>query len=61
MPGDTASAGLLIVHRLAVDEDLARILAVRPEDEPGQLRAPGAHEPGEAQDLAPPEAERDVA
>ena len=44
-----------------MDEDLARVGAIRAEDGPGDLGPAGADEPGEAEDLAPSELEADVA
>ena len=46
--------------QLTLDEDLAGVLLVGAEDEPGHLRAAGADEAGDAEDLAAPQLEGDV-
>ena len=49
------------VHELAAEADLAAVAPVDPEQDPGDLGAPGAHEPGEPDDLAGAHGEPDVA
>ena len=46
----------LHVHRLALEEDLARVEVVGAEDRPRHLGAAGADEPREAHDLPGPHA-----
>ncbi len=45
----------------AVEDDAARRLGAQAEERFGELRAPGAHDPGKAEDFAGPHVEADVA
>ena len=49
------------VDRLPAEPDLAGVALVDPEQDPGDLGPAGADEPGEADDLAGPDREADVA
>ena len=61
MPARTASFGERMCDLLAVDENLAGIDRIGAEDRRGHLRAAGAHQAGEAEDLALADAEADIA
>ena len=61
MPSWTASAGLWMSDALPVDLDLAGIRPVCAEDRPHDLRPARPDQPGDAEDLALVEHERDVA
>ncbi len=60
MPARIASRGDRDRHLPAVHEDPAGGVAVGAEDQPHQLGAAGADEPGDAEQLAPAEAEARV-
>ena len=49
------------VHELAAEAHLAAVAVVDPEEDPGDLGAAGAHEPGEPEDLAGTHGEPDIA
>ena len=57
MPSSTACAGRVDRDRLAAQEDLARVGRRQAEQHPRQLRPPRADEPGQAEDLAGPDAQ----
>ena len=61
MPSAMASRGEAIGERAAVEPHLAGLERVDAEDRPRQLGAPGADQPGEAEDLAAAEREVDRA
>ena len=46
---------------MAVHQDLSRVGRTQTEEDLGQLGASGSHQPGEAEDLAAPDGEGDVA
>jgi hypothetical protein len=56
-PARTASRG---ERRRAVEQDLPRVPGVGAEDAARELRAPGPDQPGDAEDLAGVDVERDV-
>src|SRR5215210_4364695 len=60
---DTGFYGVLGVHDVQLSPfelDGPRVHAVRPEDRPGELRAPCSDEPGEAQNLPGADLERAI-
>ena len=61
MPGRSAADGAVEGNLLPGQQDLAGIAPVDPEQDPGDLRPAGAHEAGEAEDLARPDREADIA
>ena len=61
MPASIAADGLAKLTGRAVQPDLARVALVDPEQDAGDLRPTGADEPGQPDDLAVPDVERDVA
>ncbi len=60
MPWRIASCGERMRDRLAVDQDAAGIEGIGAEDGARHLGAAGADQPGDAENLAPPDRQRDV-